>query len=339
VETRAKELYSADTAPELIFGLLRARVLSTAICTVAEIGVADHLQDQPVPVSELARLTSCNEDSLYRLLRCLAIAGVIDEAEPRSFAQTSISEVLSSNSPNSVRDLAIMDGQEWFTRLIDELAYSVRTGAAVFDRVYGMHIFEYFKQNPECAKTFNAGMQAATAQLEMPVVDRYDFSWADTIADIGGGTGAFLEAVLLRNPRARGILGELADVAEAARSYLDSSECSDRCEVVAVDMFDEIPVRADACILKRVIHDWPDEDAVKILENCRNVIGSEGKVLVIEPVIAGLTSALMDVVLLPADGRERTRDDYERIFSAAGLRVARIVSVTGFVSVVEGTIG
>ena len=339
MEIRAKELYSAGTAPELIFGLLRARVLSAAICSAAELGIVDHLHDEPVPVAELARLTKCDEESLYRLLRCLAIAGVIVEAKPRSFVQTSVSEALSSRSPNSIRDLAIMDGQEWFTRPIDELTYSVRTGASSFDEVFGMHVFEYFEKQPEAARAFNAGMQAATAQLEMPLLDQYDFSWATTIADIGGGTGAFLEAVLLRNPLASGVLGDLAEVAEAARGYLGQSECSDRCEVLAIDMFDEIPIQADACILKRVIHDWPDDDAIKILVNCRRVIDPSGRVVVVEPVISDLTSALMDLSLLPFGGRERTTNDYERLFSAAGLKVARIVPVTGFASIVEGMVG
>ena len=235
METHTKELYSADTAPELIFGLLRARVLSSAICVVAELGVADYLTNGPVHVSELARATGSDEESLYRILRCLAAAGIFEETDKELFSHTPLSEALRSSSPTSFRAGAIMDGQDWFTRPIDGLIHSVRTGGSAFDHLFGMGVFEYIREHPESSAILNAGMEVTTLQLEMPVLDRYDFSWAKTIADVGGGTGAFLASILERNPQARGILAELKEVAEAARRNLEQRGLYDRCEVIAID--------------------------------------------------------------------------------------------------------
>jgi SAM-dependent methyltransferase len=339
MEANTKELYSAETAPELMFGLLRARVLSSAICTAAELGVADHLANGPVHVSALASATGSHENSLYRLLRCLAAAGIFEETDKGRFSHTPLSETLRSSSTNSLRALAVMDGEEWFTRTVDGLTHSVRTGGSAFDQIHGMGWVEYLREHPESSAIFNAGMEASTVQLEGPVLDRYDLSWANTIADVGGGTGAFLASILERNPQARGILAELNEVAEPARRNLEQRGLSDRCEVVAIDMFDTIPFKADACVLKRVIHDWPDEQAIKILTNCRDIVAPAGRILVIEPVVTGLTSALMDVVLMAVGGRERTDEDFERLFSASGLNLSHIVPVTRFVSVVEGIPG
>ncbi len=339
METNTKELYSAETAPELLFGLLRARVLSSAICTTAELGVADHLTNGPVHVSDLARATGSHEESLYRLLRCLAAAGIFEEADKGLFSQTPLSEALRSSSPNSFRAGAIMDGQDWFTRPIDGLIHSVRTGDSAFEQIFGMSWLQYFREHGESSAAFNAGMEATTVQLESPVFDRYDFSWAETIADVGGGTGAFLAGILERNPQARGIVAELEEVAEPARRNLEERGLSERCEVIEVDMFASLPFRADVCILKRVVHDWPDEEAIKILTNCRDVVAPTGRILVVEPVVTGFFSALIDVLMLAFGGRERTDEDFERLFSASGLEVSRIVPVTRLVSVVEGTLG
>jgi len=232
-----------------------------------------------------------------------------------------------------------MDGQDWFTRPIDGLIHSVRTGDSAFEHIFKMSWVEYFREHGASAAAFNAGMEATTDQLESPVLDRYDFSWAKTIADVGGGTGAFLAGILERNPQARGILAELEEVAEHARRSLEERGLSERCEVIEVDMFASLPFRADVCILKRVVHDWPDEEALKILTNCRDVVAPTGRILVIEPVVTGFFSALIDVLILAFGGRERTSEDFERLFSASGLEVSHIVPTTRFVSVVEGTLG
>ena len=339
MEANTKELHSAETAPELLFGLLRARVLSSAISAAAELGVADHVTSDGAHVSDLARATASDEESLYRLLRCLAMAGIFEEGDERQFSHTLLSEALSGSAPNSLKDLAIMDGQEWITRPTDGLAASVRAGDSIFDRMFGMGWVDYLQKHPDQFAHMNAGLKAVTVQLEEPVLAGYDFSWAKTIADVGGGTGAFLAGVLERTPQARGILAELSEVATPAQRDLEERGLSERCEVVAIDMFDTIPIQADACILKRVIHDWPDEQAIKVLSNCRSVIAPDGRIVVIEPVVTSLSSALMDLLLLAFGGRERTAEDFERLFEAAGLRVSRTIGVSPLVTIVEGRAG
>ena len=332
-------LYSGETSAEIIHGLARARMISNALVAAAELGIADYLTESPKSVKELASATATREEALYRLMRCLSFAGIFEEVQPRTFTQTQLSEVLTSTSPRSVRDLVLMDGTDWFRGTVDGLLYSVRTGESAFDKIHGQGWVEYFQEHPDQAEIFNRGMANLTDRLELPVVDRYDLSWADTIADVGGGTGIFLAEILERYPRKRGILAELPEVVEPARAFLSERGVLDRCDVISVDMFEDLPFKADACILKRVIHDWSDDQAIGILRNCREVISPTGRLLVIEPLASGFMGALMDLVMMTLGGGERTQEDFQTLLSAANLRLNQVLPVTPLVSIVEGSSG
>ena len=249
-----------------------------------------------------------------------------------------MAQALRSDSREMQRPFAIMAGAEFY-QTWGHLLHSVRTGEEGCRKAFGASWFEYLTQRPDRHAIYDAAMMAVHGRETEPVLDACDFSRFGTVADIGGGNGSALAVILKRHPRLKGILFDLPGVAERARPLLAAAGVGDRCEVVAGDFFQSVP-RADAYVLRHVIHDWEDEDAVAILRNCRKAMRPEGRVLVVETVIPPGNEMCfgkwLDLMMLLVGGRERTEQQYRRLFAAAQLDLAGIVQTTADVSVIEG---
>jgi hypothetical protein len=176
------------------------------------------------------------------------------------------------------------------------------------------------------------------------VVRSYDFSGMGVLLDVGGGEGALLAAILVANPSVRGILFDRPDVVRSAGALLERAGVADRCEIAGGSFFERVPAGADCCLLKSVIHDWDDEAAIEILSACREVMGDGGKLLVVERVVrpgnepdpAKFSDLNMLIIL---GGRERTAEDFERLYAKVGFELRTIVSTGSPYSIVEGTPG
>ena len=172
------------------------------------------------------------------------------------------------------------------------------------------------------------------------VIAAYDFSRYDTIVDVGGGHGRLLAAILGAAPRSRGILFDLPEVVPGAPAVLAEHDVADRVRVVEGSFFDAVPYGGDAYVLKNVIHDWPDEDPVKILGNVRTAAGVGKHVLLVEFVIPSHSREFMGkwmdlAMLVAAAGRERTPDEYGQLLGRAGFRLTRVVETASPFSIVE----
>lgn len=122
------------------------------------------------------------------------------------------------------------------------------------------------------------------------VIPGYDFSPYATIVDVGGGQGRMLAAILGARPHSRGILFDLPHVVAGAPAVLKEHGVSDRVRVAKGSFFDAVPDGGDAHVLKFVIRDWPDDDAVHILRNVRTAAGAGKHVMLIEFVLPGTTA-------------------------------------------------
>jgi SAM-dependent methyltransferase len=313
--------------------------LTQAIYVAAEIGVADLLAAAPRTAADLARETRTHGASLYRVLRALASIGIFSEDPEGRFSLTPLGDLLRSDAPGSKRSLAIMAGAELY-RSWGGLLSSVQTGDAAFDKVYGRPFFRYMDGNPDRWRIYDSAMAGVHDCETMPVLDAYDFAPFRTIVDVGGGNGLALAAILRRHPEARGVLLDLPAVAERAKAVVAGFGVSDRCGVAAGDFFESVPAAGDAYLLRHVIHDWDDREAVAILRNCRDAMRPGGRVLVVETVIPSGNGPCfgkwLDLMMLVVGGRERTREQYAELFSAAGLKLARVVPTAHEVSVIEG---
>jgi SAM-dependent methyltransferase len=313
--------------------------VSQALHVAAKLGIADLLAAGPVNCEHLAVATNTHAPSLQRVLRALASVGVFTEVSPGSFALTPLAELLRTETPGSMRALAIMYAEEQY-RTWGDLLHSVQTGETAFDYQFGMGYFEYLAQHPEADRVFNEAMTGWTHQLVGAVVDTYDFSSFKTVVDVGGGYGALLAAILQRYPGTRGILFEQPHVIASAEEQLVAAGVAERCMFVGGDFFAAVPPGGDAYVLSQILHDWNDEHCLAILEQCRRAMPDHGKLLVVELVLPpgdepylGKWLDLHMLVLL--GGSERTAAEYDTLFRAAGFKLARVVPTPPGPSVVE----
>jgi SAM-dependent methyltransferase len=320
---------------QLIFSFMA----SQAVHVAAKLGVADLVKDGPKTADELALATSAHAPSLRRLLLLLASLGVFAEDAEGRFQQTPLSSTLRSDTPESIRNLAIMFGMPFLWKAWDSLHDTVMTGQPAFERAHGANFFEYLTAHPDDAAIFNAAMSATSSIGLSSIVESYDFSQFERIVDVGGGHGALLSGILTANPKLRGVLADRSEVVAGA-SVVRSGPLADRCEVRAINFFEAVPEGADAYLMKSIVHDWNDEHSLKILKNCRRAIQPNGKLLLIEMVLRTSNQPdpgrFMDLNMLTLlTGKERTEADFRVLLAKAGFSLARVIPTAGMASIIE----
>jgi len=315
--------------------------ISQAIYVAAKLGVADLLANGPKTAKQLAEETGTDERSLYRVLRSLSSVGAFVEKSGKAFSNTELTDTLRGDHPHSTRDLTIWLNEPDHWNVYAGLMHSVKTGQPSWDQIHGEPVFPYlFKTNTELGDIFNRAMTSYSHQSIGPVLEAYDFSGANTIADIAGGYGHLLAAVLEANPSAKGVLFDLQEVLNGAPQMLESYSVADRVELVTGDFTAEIPVKADIYMLKHIIHDWYDEKNEVILRNIRANMPNDGKVLIIDAVVPEGNephfSKIIDLeMLMSPGGVERTAKEFEELLSKSGFKLTRIIPTKGPMAIVE----
>ena len=309
------------------------------VALAARLGIADLLSDGPLTSDQLAHATGSNSDALYRVLRVLAVKGVFVELPERRFAITPLSDLLRTQHPDSRRELAVFDAGPWY-RGYGALAHTVATGETAFRHVHGMSLFEYLADHPDEARMFDRRMTRFSSAEILQIVETYDFSSVRTVVDVGGGEGHLLSAILGAHPGLLGVLFDQPHVVGGAEHRLGERGVADRCTIVGGSFFEGVPAGADLYLLKWIIHDWDDNDAVKILGNCARAMDPAGRVLLAEVVIGAANSGedgpLLDVhmMVLPG-GRERTEAEFAQLLAASGLRLTRVIVTSGSMCLLE----
>jgi hypothetical protein len=312
---------------DMAFGYMPAQIVHTA----AELRLADAMAAGPRTSKELAKETGTHAPSLLRLLRALASLGVVRQLDRDRFELTPAGAGLKSDDPASVRGLLRLFCGPEVWRSWGDLAETVRSGEPAWDRLLGMSSFAYMEANEELSATFNGAMAEHTRQVAPEIIDAYDFGRFATIADLGGGDGSLLAAILRAVPRARGILFDLPAGLKDAEPVLAGAGVADRCEVISGDFFEAVPEGADAYLLKSVIHDWDDERATAILSACREAMRPDARVLLVDfvmpPVVTPENAAniMSDInMLVVLKGRERTEEEFRDLLNGAGLRLSSV---------------
>lgn len=339
-EKERDDMTTNDTAPAVLLQMLTGSWTTQIIYVAAKLGIADLLEQDPRTSDELAMSTGTHAPSLYRLLRVLAHLGVFEEDETGSFRLTPIGQCLVSSTPGSLRARAIIGGEEWYHAWGD-LLYSVQTGETAFNHVFGMPFFQYLAQNDAHATLFNETMAGSAAQAAAAVIAAYDFSWARTIIDVGGGDSTLIASILNANPQARGILFDRPQVIESARTRLVAAGLAGRCDAVAGNFFEAVPSGGDVYLLSWIIHDWKDEHSIALLKNCYRAMAPGSRLLLFEQVVPGANerslSKLYDLhMLVLIGGCERTEDQYRTLLDTAGFRLTRIIPTQSPRSLIEG---
>ena len=314
--------------------------ISQAVYVAAQLKIADQLAQGPQSLSQLADATKTHQPSLYRLLRALASVGVFAEQADGRFVLTPMAECLRSDVPGSQWAMAVMMGEEHY-QAWGKLLYSVQTGEIAFDKIFGKPIFEHLSEHPASAAIFDLAMTSVHGSETTPMVRSYDFSAINTLADIGGGNGTVISAVLKTYPHMQGILFDLPHVIERAKANLKSAGVADRCQTFSGNFFESVPSGADACLMRHIIHDWDDDKATTILRNCHRALNVNGRVLIVESVIAPGNepsfAKLLDLTMMVLPGgKERTAVEYQRLMEASGFELTQIILTSCDVSIIEG---
>jgi hypothetical protein len=312
------------------------------VALAARLGIADLLGDRPLTSDQLAEDTGSDPDALYRVLRVLAVRGIFAELPERRFAITPISDLLRTQHPASRREVAVFDAGPWY-RAYGALAHTVATGENAFRHVHGVPLFEYLADHPDEARMFDRRMTSFSSAEIPQIVEAYDFSGTRTVVDVGGGEGGLVAAILGAHPALRGVIFDQPHVVGGAEHGLREGGVADRCTIVGGDFFQTVPAGGDLYLLKWIIHDWEDDDAVKILSNCARAMVPAGRVVLAEVVIGAANSGddgpLLDVhmMVLPG-GRERTEAEFAQLFAAAGLRLTRVIVTSGIMCLLEAEV-
>lgn len=321
---------------ELATGSWTTQVLYVA----ATLGIADRLAAGPLRSDVVAGQVSADPAAVHRLMRAMASRGVLRERRDGRFALTPVGQALRTDVEGSLRDMVLFIGHPARWADWGSLLYSVQTGLPAAEKLRGMPFFEYLDTDPEFAQVFNNAMTAASGLANDIALAAYDFTDARRVVDVGGGHGAVLSTILRSAPDAHGVLYDLPKVVGNARPLLEAAGVAQRCTIEGGSFMESVPGGGDVYVMKNIIHDWSDDDALRILCNIRTAIADGGKLILLEMVLPQRASSfighMLDLeMLLMLHGRERTRAQYYDLLDRAGLRLTRVIPTVSPMSVVE----
>lgn len=343
----SQQSFPADLpAPFRVSRMVSSLWIPQAIYAAAALGVADALADGRKQTADLARIVDAHPGALHRLMRALVALELCTVTDDGAFALTPLGACLCAGRRDSARAWVLLTGNQMTWRAWGRMIDCVRSGESV-PQLDGLSSgFDVFADNPGASAVFNDSMVDGTKVLAGAFPLAYDFSAFATVVDVGGGYGALLPPILRTNPAMRGVVFDLPHCRDGAIRVFEKTGIADRCEFVAGSFFEsgELPVGADAYLLKSVIHDWDDERSVAILRNCRAALREGGRVLVIEPVVpdrpgsspydAMMASTDLNMLLMTG-GKERAEAEFRALLAAAGLSVTRIVPTLALLSIIE----
>ncbi|HTV03020.1 MAG TPA: methyltransferase [Luteitalea sp.] len=321
--------------------LIDGAAVTQMIYVAARTRVADHIGAGSPSVDEIAAATKVHPDSLYRVLRTLAGYGVFEELEGRRFRQTPVSRLLQGDVPRSMRAAAEVRGEDFFWRSWGALRDSVRTGETGHELVFGEDTFTWFARHPDQARLFDDFQASMTAAAATAITKAYPFPPSATVADIGGGNGTLLTAVLGAHPGVKGVLFDLPHVVDAARPRLAAQAA--RLQFTGGDFFKAVPAGAQIYLMKYIIHDWEESKALAILANTRRAMPGGAHLLVIEDLVCGpnqpCRAKLGDVnMLVRTGGRNRTREEYDALLARGGFRIERAIPAAGDLHILDAVV-
>lgn len=304
------------------------------------LGLPDALGDEPASAAELADRMGLDPRALRRLLRALVALGFLDRTADGRYAHTPRSQLVRADDEFG-RSLAAFATNPAVEQAWHGLAESVRTGRGPFAAHHGTDFYTYLSGDDGLSTAFRTAMRAGEEWIASSEIEALAQYASGTVVDVGGNRGALLRELLMRAPRARGILFDLASVVDDPDPELRSGALADRCELVAGDARESAPAGADLYVLRAVLHNWDDETAVRILTNCARAGRPGARVAVIEMVLPEEATPSpmaavsdLDMFVLFGSG-ERTESEFVELFRRAGLDYAGSRPASGLTHLME----
>jgi O-methyltransferase/methyltransferase family protein len=323
-----------------VYRLIMGAWGSQAVRTLAQLSVAEHLEDGPLRTDQLAERVSAEPAALHRLLRIGGAMGLLqyNDAE-KTFATTPLLRVLHEDAPESLKNYAIAGMGPAFWSPAAYAPEAVTSGKNQAVEALGCSVFEYFEHHPEEAQVFTAAMADLSTPVIREAVSIIDVKEAELAIDVGGANGAFVIELVSRNPRLAGGVLDLAHVVPAVAEEAERRGLTQRVSAIEGNFFQHVPP-ADIYLLKFVLHDWSDESCTHLLDNIRRSMNPGARVFIVEMVAgsdtASLDAALMDMAMLFAfTGQERDIPQFESLLAGAGLRAVSVKALRGSYRLIE----
>jgi SAM-dependent methyltransferase len=272
-------------------------------------------------IYELAAASGAHSSSLHRLLRHLAGKGVFEEVAPGQFALNDPARALLDSPARLGLDLDSFGGRMAYAW--GSLLTVMRTAAPAYHTVFGRPFWDDLEANPDIAASFDALMGPAGHGNPDPDIE-VSGGWEQVhaVVDVGGGTGSLLAAILRARPAVRGTLVDLPRTVARSGEIFQAAGVAERASVVGQSFFDPLPAGADLYLLKVVLCDWPDPEAMAILSRCAEAARPAGRIVILNGVSpdgdSGPTDLLMMVLV---GGKERTLGEFRELARASGLQV------------------
>ena len=310
------------------------------VFTAVTLGLPEALSDGPLTAEELARSLDRSAPHLHRFLRGLVALGLCEELPDGRFALTGGGRLLAAGAESSLREkVMVVLGQYWLPWL--EFMHCLETGSPSFPAIFEMTAAEWRRRNPEQGALFQSYLAKEELAQANDILEALDVAGATTMASIGGGHGALLVALLSAYPHLQAVLFDEPQTVEAAKPLLDGFRVAERMRRVGGDILTEIPVEADVYLLKSLLQQWSDADAVTILRNCRKAMPPQAKLLIIERLLPERASEDPSAVMIDLHmmvihgGRVRTLSEFEQLLAQAGLALSKVQRTAAGLSILE----
>jgi hypothetical protein len=327
-------------APVAVFDDAVGLGVTMTLAVAVRLRLADRLAGGPRSVDELAAACAVDPEALGRLLRALVAGGYFRRLPDGRYANNRRAQPLRHGVGGSIAHFVEHMGSAANVAAWSDFGATVRTGRNAFQRVHGQDVWAWLAAHPADGARFADAMVDLT-RLDAPAIAAaYPWSSCGLLCDVAGGRGALLAEILARHRALRAVLFDAPDVVASARPLLAERGVAERVTLCAGNFFEHVPAGADTYVLKEILHDWDDERALAILRNCRAAMG-DGRLLVIEILVEPDSTAPpgpwvdLHMMTVCQEGRQRSRADFERLFAAAGLHLARIVPTAAPASIVE----
>jgi hypothetical protein len=340
---RSEPAQCGPCVTDQLLSLINGYRVSQAICVIATLGIPDLLANGPRSSGDLADATGSNPEALHRVLRALTAVNVLREVEPQMFMLTDLGALLRSDVPGSRNAWAKFMARPPMWNAWGALLHTLKTGENAFQHVHGKSTWHFRAEHPEESAIFDAAMRENSAGLIEALVAAVDFSRFAHIVDVGGGDGTLLAGILANHPEATGTLLDQPHVITRANAVFAQAGVAGRANAVGASFFEHVAAGGDAYLLKHILHDWHDADALTILRNCRQAMAGSARLIVVERIVevdaADADTLLSDLnMLVNAGGRERSLDEFRAMFAQTGFALDRIANLHGSRHAIEATL-
>lgn len=340
----ASQSKNIDEIRKEVYNITYGHIPARAIHIAAKYKIFGELKKSPKSSEDIARVLNLNAKNLNGLMMILANHKILDVDIEGIYSLNKYSSLLVSDSEDSILKSVAKESDIRRWEAIGNIEIAIKDGKTPFDEIYGEDFYEYLNKNPEAAKLFNDGMTNYSEKENKDIARLYAFEQFKTICDVGGSDDSLISKILDNNPDVQGIVLDLKS-AILGSEILKDPKYKKRLSGIAGDFFNTVP-RADAYIVKRVLHNWSDEKSVHILKNCvGNILDkSKGRIFVIEKIMPNTPDGdrLIDsnMISMALKGEpERGLKEFRKIGRKAGLEIDKVIKSKTGVSLIVFKIG